>query len=168
MKKAKLAKFIYVILCNLPVSSALCLTGSILGVSSIVNGALIIDFSNINWLYFLYNFLTAYTIANLVGMFIPLAKIGKWFASLFKVDTTSYTGHMPYRLLSIFMITVIFWCFISPSLTILNILLNVTDVGNGFLAMLYNIPIYWFVGWLTSLAGDAFATFIARKIYPEF
>ena len=118
--KIRLATLVYNIICNIPVCFFLCLAAAITGATNISEGVIVINLNNIVWLNMLYNFLVGFTIAMLVGNFIPLTRIGRWFAGLFGVRNDTYTGNMPYRLLATLIITCIFYVCITPALTLFN------------------------------------------------
>ena len=167
--KIKLASFVYCIICNIPVCFFLCLTAAIIGATNIQEGILTINFNSFNWLNFLWNFLTGFTIAMLVGTFVPLTKIGRWFTALFHVKNDTYTGNMKYRLLATLIITCIYYLAITPALTLLNFLLGVyVTAGQAFLGMLLNLPIMLLVGFVSSLINDVAAYKVAHMIDENF
>ena len=168
--KIKTATFVYCLLCNIPVCFFLCLAASIIGASDFEAGTLIINFNNIVWLNMLYNFLVGFTIAMVVGMCVPLTKIGRWFTALFHVKNDTYTGNMPYRLLATLIITCIYYIAITPTLTLFNyfVLHIYTTPTQAFVSMLINIPIMLLVGFVSSLINDVMAYKVAHMIDADF
>lgn len=168
--RIKAATFVYCLLCNIPVCFFLCLAASIVGASNIEAGTLIINFNSIVWLNMLYNFLVGFTIAMVVGMFVPLTKIGRWFTGLFHVKNDTYTGNMPYRLLATLIITLIYYVAITPTLTLFNyfVLKIYTTPAQALVSMLINIPIMLLVGFVSSLINDVMAYKVAHMIDADF
>ena len=168
--KIKLATFVYCLICNIPVCFFLCLAAAIVGASDFDKGTLIITFTDMNWLNILYNFLVGFTIAMLVGMFVPLTRIGRWFAHLLHVRNDTYTGNMPYRLLATLIITLIYYVAITPALTLFNyFILHVYTTGTqALVSMLINIPIMLLVGFVSSLINDVGAYKVAHMIDSDF
>ena len=168
--RIKTATFVYCLLCNIPVCFFLCLAASIVGASDFEAGTLIINFNNIVWLNMLYNFLVGFTIAMVVGMFVPLTKIGRWFTALFHVKNDTYTGNMPYRLLATLIITCIYYVAITPTLTVFNyfVLKIYTTPTQALVSMLINIPIMLLVGFVSSLINDVMAYKVAHMIDADF
>ncbi len=168
--RIKVATFVYCLICNIPVCFFLCLAASIIGATDFTSGVLTINFNNIVWLNMLYNFLVGFTIAMLVGMFVPLTKIGRWFTSLFHVRNDTYTGNMPYRLLATLIITLIYYVAITPALTLFNyfVLKIYTTPEQAFASMLVNIPIMLLVGFVSSLINDIGAYKVAHMIDSDF
>ena len=169
-KKTRLALFVYTLICNIPVCFCLCFAAAITGSTKIETGILMIDFNNFNWLNVLYNFLVGMTIAELVGNFLPLPAIGRWFTSLFHIKNDTYTGNMPYRLLATLIITIIYYLAITPSLTLFNyFVLRIYDSPQQCgIMFLINVPIMLLVGFVSSLINDVLAYRVARKIDGEF
>lgn len=168
--RIKVATFVYCLICNIPVCFFLCLAASIIGATDFNSGILTINFNNIVWLNMLYNFLVGFTIAMLVGMFLPLTKIGRWFTGLFHVRNDTYTGNMPYRLLATLIITLIYYVAITPALTLFNyfVLKIYTTPEQAFASMLVNIPIMLLVGFVSSLINDIGAYKVAHMIDSDF
>ncbi len=168
--RIKVATFVYCLICNIPVCFFLCLAASVIGATDFHSGVLTIDFNSIVWLNMLYNFLVGFTIAMLVGMFVPLTKIGRWFTALFHVRNDTYTGNMPYRLLATLIITLIYYVAITPALTLFNyfILKIYTTPEQAFASMLVNIPIMLLVGFVSSLINDIGAYKVAHMIDSDF
>ena len=168
--KIKIATFVYCLICNIPVCFFLCLAASIVGASNFEAGTLTIVFKDINWLNMLWNFLVGFTIAMIIGMFVPLTKIGKWFAGLFHVRNDTYTGNMPYRLLATLIITIIYYGAITPTLTLFNyFVLHIYNTpSQAFFSMLLNIPIMLLVGFVSSLINDIGAYKVAHLIDSDF
>lgn len=168
--RIKVATFVYCLICNIPVCFFLCLAASIIGATDFESGILTINFNDIVWLNMLYNFIVGFTIAMLVGMFVPLTKIGRWFTGLFHVRNDTYTGNMPYRLLATLIITLIYYVAITPALTLFNtyVLKIYTTPAQAFAAMLVNIPIMLLVGFVSSLINDIGAYKVAHMIDSDF
>lgn len=168
--RIKVATFVYCLICNIPVCFFLCLAASIIGATDFNSGILTINFNDIVWLNMLYNFLVGFTIAMLVGMFVPLTKIGRWFTALFHVRNDTYTGNMPYRLLATLIITLIYYVAITPALTLFNyfVLKIYTTPEQAFASMLVNIPIMLLVGFVSSLINDIGAYKVAHMIDSDF
>lgn len=168
--RIKVATFVYCLLCNIPVCFFLCLAAAITGATDIDSGKLIIDFASFNWLNILWNFLVGLTVAMLIGMFVPLTTIGRWFASLFHVRNDTYTGNMHYRLLATLIITVLYYCAITPTLTLLNyfVLHVYSSPAQAWISLLINIPIMLLVGFVSSLINDIGAYKVAHMIDSNF
>lgn len=168
--RIKLATFVYNLICNIPVCFFLCFAAAITGASSIEGGALIIRFNEIEWLNILWNFLVGFTIAMIIGNFVPLTRIGRWFTALFHVRNDTYTGNMPYRLLSTLIITLIFYVTITPTLTLFNyfVLRIYTTPAQAGISFLINIPIMLLVGFVSSLINDIAAYKVAHMIDSDF
>ena len=168
--RIKVATFVYCLICNIPVCFFLCLAAAIVGASDFEAGTLTINFNNIVWLNMLYNFLVGFTIAMVVGMFVPLTKIGRWFTALFHVKNDTYTGNMPYRLLATLIITLIYYVAITPTLTLFNyfVLKIYTTPSQALVSMLINIPIMLLVGFVSSLINDVAAYKVAHMIDEDF
>lgn len=168
--KIRLATFVYNVICNIPVCFFLCLAAAITGASKFDGGTLIIDFQAIEWINILYNFLVGFTIAMLIGNFVPLTKIGRWFTGLFGVRNDTYTGNMPYRLLATLITTLIFYVAITPTLTLFNyfVLKIYTTPAQAGISFLINIPIMLIVGFVSSLINDIAAYKVAHMIDADF
>ena len=168
--KIRVATFVYTLICNIPVCFFLCLAAAITGASRFEGGALIIDFGSILWINILWNFLVGFTIAMLIGNFVPLTKIGRWFTALFGVRNDTYTGNMPYRLLSTLIITLIYYVAITPTLTLFNyfVLKIYTTPAQAGISFLINIPIMLLVGFVSSLLNDIAAYKVAHMIDSDF
>ena len=151
------AQFVYFMTCNFPVTFFICLTYSLW------------DSFDIDWLNFLYNFLIGYTISNFVSAFVPLVKIGKWFTKKFNVPNETYSGNIKYRLLAVFIITMIFFIFVNPVLTTFNYFYyQKTDSLGAFLDWLISLALVLVVSYLVSLVSDFFAYRLAKKIDKNF
>lgn len=168
--RIKVATFVYCLLCNIPVCFFLCLAASIVGASDFEKGVLTIAFVDINWLYMFYNFMVGFTIATIVGNFVPLTAIGRWFTSLFHVKNDTYTGNMKYRLLATLIITLIYYVSITPALTLFNyfILKLYSTPQQAWMSLIINIPIMLLVGFVSSLINDVGAYKIAHMIDENF
>lgn len=160
---------LYVFLCNLPVTFALCLTSSIYGVAGWADGILTFNLGAISWPIFFLNWGVAMCLAMIVGYFVPLVMIGRWFTRLFKVDDTTYKGNMPYRLLASLVITVIYFLAITPSLTVFNwLVFRFTDFPTALLNMLKQSPFILIVGYIVSLITDVWVYQIAHRMNDDF
>ena len=168
--RIKVATFVYCLLCNIPVCFFLCLAAAVTGASDFDAGILTIDFTTFNWLNILYNFLVGLTIAMLIGMFVPLTAIGRWFTALFGVENETYTGNMKYRLLATLIITLIYYVAITPTLTLFNyfVLRIYTSPTQAGVSFLINIPIMLLVGFVSSLINDVAAYRVAHRIDNRF
>lgn len=151
------SKFVYNVICNIPVCFFLCLAAAL-------RASLTIDWAN-----FGINFAVSFTLAMMIGLFVPLTRIGKWFTALFKIDNQTYKGNIKYRLLSTLISSLIFFIVINPTLTILNFLIlqNMT-IEECFIDWLFNIPLMLVVGFLSSLISDFAAYKVANKIDKDF
>ena len=151
------AQFVYFMTCNFPVTFFICLTYSLWA-----------SF-DIDWLNFLYNFLIGYTISNFVSAFVPLVKIGKRFTKKFNVPNETYSGNIKYRLLAVFIITMIFFIFLNSVLTTFNYFYyQKNDPLGAFLDWLISLPLVLVVSYLVSLVSDFFAYRLAKKIDKNF
>lgn len=167
--KIKWSLIVYCAVCNLPVCFFLCLTSAGAGVTNIDNWKIIIDLANINWTNTLINFLVSYSLAMVIGCFIPLTNIGRWFTGLFHIKNDTYTGNMPYRLLSTLIISFIYWVILSPSLVLLNsFILRVASWQEGLMSMIINAPLMLLVGFVSSLINDIVAYKAAHSIDNTF
>ena len=166
----KLALFVYCLICNIPVCLALCVAAAFLGVRTIDNGVVIINLNQINWGNVFLNFAVGMAIATIVGNFVHLGNIGRWFTALFKVPNVTYEGNMKYRLLATLIITLIYFIFISPSLTLFNyFVLKIFDSPqDAILSFFINMPTMLIVGFVTSLIFDLPAYQVAHKIDNNF
>lgn len=151
-----MSKLVYNIICNIPVSFFLCLAAGL-------------SHGEIDWVNFGINFAVSFTLAMLIGMFVPLTKIGRWFTALFHVRNDTYTGNVKYRVLATLITTLIFFIIINPTLTILNFfLLKSASVYECFIDWLINIPLMIIVGFTSSFISDFVAYKAAHKIDERF
>ena len=106
----------------------------------------------------------------LIGNFVPLTKIGRWFTALFGIKNDTYTGNMPYRLLATLITTLIFYVAITPTLTLFNyfVLKIYTTPAQAGISFLINIPIMLIVGFVSSLLNDIAAYKVAHMIDADF
>jgi hypothetical protein len=156
--KITLAKFLYNAILNLLVCLALCLAS-----------AALTGFRSFEPVPFFLNLLLSYALAMLIGLLIPLMAIGKAFAGLFKVKNDTYTGHLAYRLLATFIIAMIFYLIISPSLALFNYFLyGYMDPLAAFLSFLRSMPFLFLVDFLSSLLFDIPAYRLAHRVDPAF
>lgn len=165
----KLSLIVYNIICNIPVCFFLCLTSAIIAASDFDKWVLTINFNNINWTIMAMNFVIAFVLAMCIGMFVPLTKIGRWFAGLFHVQNKTYTGNMKYRLLATLSSSLIFYAIITPTLTILNCFVF-THQGWGAAAfsLVVTAPLMILVGFVSSLLSDLGAYKVAHHIDHTF
>lgn len=154
--KITFSSFIYNVICNSGVCFLLCLAAS-LKISL-----------NINWWSFGINFAVAFGLSMIVGLFIPLVKIGRWFTGLFKVKNDTYKGNIKYRLLATSIISFIFFIVVNPSLAILNYFINNQTIYETFINWLINIPFMLLIGFISSFISDFPAYKVANKIDNEF
>lgn len=154
------AKFVYNLLVNIPVTSMLTLTAQFLS-----NGGFIC-----HWKDFVINFCISFPIAMMIGLFIPLVYLGKWFTALFNVKNDTYTHNLAYRLLATFFASFLYSMILSPISYLINRLIfdpnyplikYVTDC-------LRTIPVMIGVGFVSSIFFDIPAFRVAHKIDPEF
>lgn len=165
----KLSVFVYSLICNIPVCFFLCLASSIIGATNLDSGVLTIDFNSFRWDYFGYNYAIAFILAMIIGCFIPLTTIGRWFTALFHVKNDTYAGNMKYRLLSTLIISCVYYIIITPTLTVFNyFLLGSQTIGQALLAMAINAPIMLLVGFVSSLISDLTAYKVAHAIDNTF
>lgn len=166
--KFRWSVFIYCALCNIPVCFFLTLASTIIGCTDLESGIFTINFNDINWLYFWINYVISLALAMCVGVFVPLTSIGRWFTGLFHVKNDTYTGNVPYRLLSTLIISLIYYLVITPTLSLLNYFAfkTVATIGQVFLNMLINFPFMILVGFVSSLISDIFAFKVAHKVDP--
>ena len=165
----RLSTFVYAVICNIPVTFALCLTSSIYGVSSITDGVLSINFAAIDWASLMLNWGVAEVLAVIVGCFVPLVTIGRWFTHLFHVDNVTYKGNMPFRLLACLAITIVYFLAITPTLTVFNWLVyRATTFPVALLNMVKCAPFILIVGYTVSLITDIWVYQIAHAMDEEF
>ncbi|MCQ2793238.1 MAG: hypothetical protein MJ221_02280 [Bacilli bacterium] len=158
---------IYCAICNIPVCFFLCLTSSIIAASTIGDRKLVIDFASINWLSMWINYGIAFVLAMCIGVFVPLTDIGRWFTGLFHIKNDTYTGNVPYRLLSTLIISCIYYIVITPTLTLLSVLVfKSSSWDRALISMAINCPIMILVGFTSSLISDIFAFKVAHHIDP--
>ena len=165
----KLSLVVYNLICNIPVCFFLCLTSAIISASDFDNWVLTINFNNINWFMMLMNFLIAFALAMCIGLFVPLTRIGRWFAGLFHVKNETYTGNMKYRLLATLSSSLIFYIIITPTLTMLNCFVFTKQGWNAALfSLIINAPLMILVGFVSSLLSDLGAYKVAHHIDHTF
>ena len=174
-RRFKLATFVYSVVCGIPVSFFLCLSSAIVAQSDIDSGVLTINFNTIDWANFATNFVIALFLSIMISNFIPLTRIGRWFAALFGVQNETYTGNMKYRLLATLISTIIFFAIISPTLTLINCVIYpltqdkpVMSAHQIWLSFLINTPILILVGFVSSLINDLAAYKAAHHIDHNF
>lgn len=122
----------------------------------------------VDWNNLLLNFLVAFTIGVIVGFILPLVKIGKWFTKLFNIENETYTNNLYYRLLATFIINLVFFIFINPTITIVNFFVYNQDSSIAFLNWLWTAPYVFIIGYFSSLIGDFIAYRCAHKIDTNF
>ena len=172
--KLKWSVVIYSAICNMQVCLFLCLASSVIAVTDFESHTMTVSFGNINWLSFGINYAVAFVLAMCVGIFVPLTAIGRWFTALFHVKNDTYTGNVPYRLLATLITSVIFYVTITPTLTLLNYLLNrflfniETSPTQVFVSMIVAAPVMLLVGFTSSLISDVFAYRVAHKVDDTF
>jgi len=155
--KITLSKLIYNLIVNLLVCLALSFAGAWL------------SSSQINWGNLAINFSISFVIAMLIGLFVPLTAIGKWFTGLFRLPNETYTGNPPYRLLATFISSCIFYFTISPVLALTNFfLLPNQDLQACLIQWLINIPFLLLVGFGSTLLSDLFGYRAAHRIDKTF
>lgn len=151
------SKLIYNLLCNIPVCFFLCLT------ASLIHGG------SIDWVNFGINYAVSFVSSMMIGLFIPLTKIGRWFTALFHVKNDTYKGNIKYRILATLIASLIFFIIINPTLTILNYFLLKTQTAyECFIDWLINAPLMLIVGFTSSFISDFLAYQAAHKIDDRF
>lgn len=172
--KLKWSVVIYAAICNIQVCLFLCLASSVIAVTDFESSTMTVSFGDINWLSFGINYAVAFILAMCVGVFVPLTAIGRWFTALFHVKNDTYTGNVPYRLLATLITSVIFYVTITPTLTLMNYLMNKfwfgveTSPTSVLISMLIAAPIMLLVGFTSSLISDIFAYKVAHKVDDTF
>ena len=156
MKITKSA-LVYNLLANIPICFFLSLVANIA-----VTGT-------IDWLNIAINFSLGFPIAMIVGLFVPLVRLGRWFTSLFNVKNDTYTNNLPYRFLATLISTLIFFVALNPFLSFMNtVVMNDGNFSDFFLTWLRNVPLMMAVGFVSSLVFDIPAYRCAHKIDPNF
>lgn len=158
MKISK-SKLVYNILCNIPVSFFLTLASNLYAGKGVI----------LNWGFFMLNFGVSFILSMIIGLFVPLVEIGKWFTGLFHVKNDTYTGNIAYRLLATLAISIIFFFGVNPPLTLLNyfLLKNVTIVDT-LINWAISSPLMLLVGFVSSLISDFGAYHTAHSLDPNF
>lgn len=157
--KIKKSMVVYNVLCNVPVCFFLTLASALIA----GNGA-ILDRWN-----FALNYAVSFILAMLIGLFVPLTRIGRWFTGLFGVRNDTYAGNPAYRILATIVISFIFFVGINPPLTILNFLiLRDCTFRECALDWLVSAPIMLLVGFFASLISDPGAYKAAHAIDKNF
>jgi|SRR5574344_80827 len=165
--KIKWSVIIYCAICNIPVCFFLCLTSSIIAVTSFSQASMVIDFGQITWAAFWINYAVAFVLAMIIGVFVPLTAIGRWFTGLFGVKNDTYTGNVPYRLLATLITSIIYYIVITPTLSLLNyFVFHTTTIEQMFITMGLSAPIMILVGFTSSLISDVFAFKVAHRVDP--
>lgn len=164
----KLASFVYCLICNIPVCFFLCMTSSIINLSTWTGPVLTLDFGAFNWPGFFANYALALTLAMCVGTFVPLTAIGRWFTGLFHVENETYKGNMKYRLLATLIITLIYYVVISPTLAVINGIYYHLTMQQILLGLLLQMPFMLIVGFVSSLINDLGAYKVAHIIDNRF
>jgi hypothetical protein len=159
MKKIKITKsaFVYNVAMNIPLCFFLSLVANLAATGGI------------DWINILINTAVGFPIAMIVGLFVPLVKIGKWFTGLFGVKNDTYTGNLPYRLLATAISSLIFFVALNPFLAFFN---TVLLGGGSFLDFLFgwirNVPLMIMTGFVLSLVFDIPAYRLAHHLDPDF
>jgi hypothetical protein len=155
--KITFSKVIYNVIVNIPVCFCLAIAGALMGGSTI------------NWANLGINFSISFVLAMLIGLFVPLTAIGRWFTALFRVPNETYTHNLRYRLLATFISSCIFYFIISPILTVANFyLVPNQNFGACVINWLVDIPFLLLVGFLSTLASDLVGYKAAHKIDQTF
>ena len=155
--KITLSKLLY----NLIVNFLVCLTLSLAGVW--------LSSSGLIWSHLAINFAISFVLAMIIGLFVPLTAIGKWFTGLFRLPHESYTGNLPYRLLATFISSCIFYFTISPVLALTNyFLVPNQDPTVCLVNWLLNIPFMLLVGFCSTLLSDFLGYRAAHRIDKAF
>ena len=167
--KIKWTILIYSAICNIPVCFFLCLSSAIAVATNIQSHVITIDLNNLSWGVIGINFAVAFVLAMLIGYFVPLAQIGRWFTGLFKIKNDTYTGNVPYRLLATLASSVIFYVGITPVLTIFNyFVFKGMTYQQAILNMILQAPLMLLVGFVSSLLSDIIAFKVAHHYDPTF
>ena len=167
--KIKWSVLIYSSICNIPVCFFLCLNSALLANTDIESGVLTMNLYKIDWASIGINFAIAYILAMIIGYFVPLTTIGRWFTHLFKVKNDTYTGNVPYRLLATLISSLIFYIGITPVLTLFNyFVFKSMTIGQALLNMAIQAPLMLLVGFVSSLISDIFAFKVAHHYDPTF
>ena len=170
MKSMRLSVFVYSLIVNIPVSFFICAAATITGLTNWDSGVLTVNFNNVNWANFFINYAISFTIAMIVGNFVPLTTIGRWFTALFGVKNDTYEGNMKYRLLATLIISLIYFVAISPILTIVNYfwLKIYSSPEQCFISWALSAPLLIIVGFVSSLINDIPAYKAGHKINKDF
>lgn len=149
----------YALVCNIPVSFCLCVA------ANQINNNGVIDWASVG-----FNYAISLPVAILISLFVPLVYIGKWFTSLFGLRHDTFTHNLHYRVLAIFIASVIFFLILNPVLAIANGLANNSWVGirTWIFNWLRSLPSMLIVGFFSSLFFDIPAYKVAHKIDPNF
>jgi hypothetical protein len=147
----------YNLLVNVPVCFALSLGGAL------------VNSLTIDWANFAINYAVSFVLAMLIGLFVPLTAIGRWFTGLFHVENKTYANNLRYRLLATLISSLIFYLIISPSLTVMNyFLIGAGDPLNTLYHWLLNFPFLFLVGYTSTLISDLPAYKVAHNVDPNF
>lgn len=153
------ANIAYALCCNIPVSFCLCLA------ANLINNGGVIDWASVG-----FNYAISLPVAILISLFVPLVSVGKWFTSLFGIKHDTFTHNLHYRVLAIFIASVIYFVILNPILAIANGLASQQWMGinRWVFSWLRSIPSMLIVGFFSSLFFDIPAYKIAHKIDPNF
>ena len=153
------ATLTYALCCNIPVSFCLCLAANLLN-----NGG-VIDWASVG-----FNYAISLPIAILISLFVPLVYLGKWFTSLFGIKHDTFTHNLHYRVLAIFIASVIYFIILNPVLALANGVAS--SKWMGIMPWLYSwlrsIPSMLTVGFFSSLFFDIPAYKMAHRIDHNF
>lgn len=142
-------KIVYNLIMNLGVSFALSMAAQLLSVGKVIPSL------------FFVNLLLAYVIALVIGIFIPVGRIGFGFAKLFKEKP----GTLKFALLFNVPVSLIFTVILSLCMTYFNVIilqkLPMVVFAKGFLSLI--LPLYA-VGYIVSLVLDQPAHKVVKKI----
>ena len=122
---------------------------------------------SVDWRDFFLNFAVSFSMA--IGLFVPLTAIGRWLTALFKIDTTTFKGNLPYRLMATLISSCIFYFSISPTLMTMNFFLS--DSSNWKMTSshwLLDMPFLFLVSYLSTLVSDVPAYQSAHRLDPDF
>lgn len=159
MKRTWIAKIVYALLCNIPVSFCLCMA------SALAN-----DHTNIDWENLFFNYSISLPIAIMITLFIPLVWLGKWFTNLFGVRHDTFTNNILYRVIAIFFYACIYFIILNPTLTLINLLMHGgwMPFEDFIFDWVRGIPFMVLVGFTSSIIFDIPAYRVAHRIDPNF
>ncbi len=154
------ASLVYNLLMNLGVCFFLCLASNVAATHW-----------NVDWEIVLFNLAISYPVAVIVGMSIPLVKLGRIVTNWFGVNNVTFEHNMLYRIIATFFYSCIYFSILNPFLTTVAILMGHASFPNFyafFISWLRGIPLMLIVGFTASMVFDRPCFLLARRIYPDF